>query len=176
MADEFKLVEELLQGHHEAGPALAQLVPERFVRTRVIEHVSHDSLRAHRVGGRSAWIASMPESWHSLRYGCRSASVFELLPPDSPTAVQPVAHDTAFSWLNVARAGAGAVWMVQVVPSQYSISGAVALEPVCVPTAVHELAEAQLTPFSELLLLVPVLGSVSGVHAVPVHCDARARE
>jgi hypothetical protein len=74
------------------------------------------------------------------------------------------AHDTA---LSVPLPAVG--WMVQVLPSQRSASGA----PLLDPTAVHAVAEVHDTP-KRLLVVAPLgLGVGCIVQALPSHRSAR---
>lgn len=104
------------------------------------------------------------------------AKTVEALLTQNPTAVQAVAevHDTAFSALEVAFAGDGAVIRVQLPALQRSASD---LEPEPLsklPTAIHAVEDGHDTPSSRVVC-APVTLTVAWILHVGCSCSPRVR-
>jgi hypothetical protein len=69
MADVFKQLEQEWKRRDDANGALSRLVPEDFVRSRLVEHVSHDLA----VGASGGWDVSV-DRYHGRVIGARFAS------------------------------------------------------------------------------------------------------
>jgi hypothetical protein len=121
------------------------------------------------VGLGVGWIAQ-PVPFHRSA----NASVPELL-VKYPTAVHAVAdvHDTPASWLLLAPAGLGEVWIAQLEPFHCSVNvSCVPALSVKYPMAVHTVIDVHDTPVSWLFIAPAGLGMVWIDQAVPSQCSA----